>query len=414
VNFLNSTFPDTDRHFYLDTKLNSYHDGIEGISTNIDETVLYFQSQIESYEHVVLIGVSSGGYAAILFGSLLNHHSLRVVAFIPQTVRINSTGVNETYRDLLPWMNPKTHYYLYGDLSMASDPYHCISHCTRVAHLPHVYVCSLPKLNLREWRDSGKLKSLLVNISCTVWKPPKEWENYLERFLTQPLPPIPQNTTRYCVIVEPRCSPYLERVIRNFIAILAPQGWGFILFHGVHNSFMVRKLGIRQSLLHVENLTPMEYNDLLCSSSFWENLISQWNCHHCLIFQCDTLLLRGDLERFLQYDYVGAPWNFNFSRVGNGGLSLRKVSTMIEICRTCPRYIRNNSTKELCRLDNEDIYFAFYLERMHFRVPTVKIASEFSVETIYYNQPCGLHQPHFDQFPSHWRDELFVGISFNI
>jgi hypothetical protein len=52
-----------------------------------------------------------------------------------------------------------------------------------------------------------------------------------------------------------------------------------------------------------------------------------------LIFQLDTLLseqYKNNIYNFLDYDYVGAPWAFNH-KVGNGGLSLRKKSKMLEI-----------------------------------------------------------------------------------
>ena len=67
----------------MDKNRNSYHNGIVGISNNIDETLPHLQAQIAPYSNVIFLGVSSGGYAAILFGSLLNVKS--VLAFIPQT-----------------------------------------------------------------------------------------------------------------------------------------------------------------------------------------------------------------------------------------------------------------------------------------------------------------------------------------
>lgn len=76
-----------------------------------------------------------------------------------------------------------------------------------------------------------------------------------------------------------------------------------------------------------------------------------------LIFQTDTLLLKGDSKGkggildFIDYDYIGAPWHVTANAgsniwlrrtqrhgglregVGNGGLSLRDVPTMLRIAQ---------------------------------------------------------------------------------
>ena len=61
---------------------------------------------------------------------------------------------------------------------------------------------------------------------------------------------------------------------------------------------------------------------------------------HLLIFQTDSILCansRQTLNDFLDYDWVGAPWDPEGKYGGNGGLSLRKVSTIIDILRNQER-----------------------------------------------------------------------------
>ena len=41
------------------------------------------------------------------------------------------------------------------------------------------------------------------------------------------------------------------------------------------------------------------------------------------------------------------------------------------------------------------------------KIPTIDIAKQFSVETIFYQDPCGMHKPHLDKFESR---EEFVRI----
>jgi hypothetical protein len=59
-----------------------------------------------------------------------------------------------------------------------------------------------------------------------------------------------------------------------------------------------------------------------------------------LIFQTDSMLCansRQSLNNWLDYDWVGAPWNPNGRFGGNGGLSLRRVSSIIDVLRNQER-----------------------------------------------------------------------------
>lgn len=65
------------------------------------------------------------------------------------------------------------------------------------------------------------------------------------------------------------------------------------------------------------------------------NLTNHVDTSHCLIIQPDSYIINPEMwdETWLQYDYIGAPWEYsndayvdpwgNHQRVGNGGFSLR-------------------------------------------------------------------------------------------
>jgi predicted esterase YcpF (UPF0227 family) len=91
MNFLNTHFKDVDMY------RKHYHKGINGISIDIDSTVNYLKDQVQKYKNVIFIGVSSGGYAAILFGSLVK--VTKVIAFAPQTI-VRRDGYDKRYVDL--------------------------------------------------------------------------------------------------------------------------------------------------------------------------------------------------------------------------------------------------------------------------------------------------------------------------
>ena len=162
VNLFEKHFQDLDQYFFNDIHRASYHKGIEGISTTIDETVEYLKNVIRPYKRVIFVGVCSGGYAAILLGSLLNVNT--VLAFIPQTHR-RAIDIDEKYRDSIPYMNTTTKYVIYGDLSVKNpvDPHH-ISHCDRIANQLNTTVIRKDIIIFKKLKEDGELFTILYNI----------------------------------------------------------------------------------------------------------------------------------------------------------------------------------------------------------------------------------------------------------
>ena len=227
------------------------------------------------------------------------------------------------------------------------------------------------------------------------------WSNYLNQF---DLPSsyfqnIPTKTNKFCVIIEPRKMEILIKVIKNFMYLLQNKGWGLIVVHGTDNEEFVKSglsgwKNVHYIKLNVPNLTPTTFDRLLTGSTlFWDKLL-KIGCEKSLFFQSDAVLLKDNVDDFINYDYVGAPWPTNLFRqtinVGNGGLSLRDTSTMIEIINSC---------KNICT--HEDVYFGYGCIKLNKKVPTIEEAMKFSVETIYYNDPCGMHKPQIERFPSY-------------
>ena len=83
-----------------------------------------------------------------------------------------------------------------------------------------------------------------------------------------------------------------------------------------------------------------EYSHLLETVAFYDRFK---NSKYILICQLDCLIFSNNLDHWLSknYDYIGAPWFKNLLndssgglwRVGNGGLSLRKVESHLKVLR---------------------------------------------------------------------------------
>jgi hypothetical protein len=83
--------------YFRDLNQAWYHQGIAGIANNIDEIANFLINQIskQNVKYTVIAGNSMGGYAALLFGWLIN--ATRVLAFSPQT--FITTALRLYYRD---------------------------------------------------------------------------------------------------------------------------------------------------------------------------------------------------------------------------------------------------------------------------------------------------------------------------
>lgn len=194
-------------------------------------------------------------------------------------------------------------------------------------------------------------------------------------------------TTEKCtaVIVEPREHKALSFVIENALENL-PENWDVIIMHGNTNKDFVLDIldkdlsdykdRITTKNLPVDNLTIPEYNRLLTSTEFYDNIPTEI----FLIFQTDSVICNENrqlLGDFMEYDYVGAPWK---DAVGNGGFSLRRKSKALETLSQC----KYNG-------ENEDVYFANPC--IDISKPSLEQAKFFSTEAIYSETSFGVHKP---------------------
>ena len=168
------------------------------------------------------------------------------------------------------------------------------------------------------------------------------------------------------------------------------------------------------------NLSVTEYNKLLTSLNFWEILKGE----KILIYQEDSFIFKNNIMDFIKWDYIGAPLplgtNDTPNSVGNGGLSLRTRSIMIEVIKkispTDTNY--NSSTINYMKINGlnyppEDVYFSKNIQEFNIgKVSHWNIASEFSSESHYNNNSFGGHK--FWISNSNWVQHLSNSIFFKI
>lgn len=210
------------------------------------------------------------------------------------------------------------------------------------------------------------------------------------------------------VLIEPRDHANTEFVLKVASEFFSKLGHGLFIVHGCTNGDFMKTVACKDienvgflELPGVDNLPIPAYNALLMSKNFWRSLPHE----NIVVFQTDVIFLHSGADLLADfvnnYDYIGAPWwNMdpftgmlccpeNASKVsgrimdhsyvcetgpdciGNGGLSYRKKSAMIEAIETCKGTI---GTK------NEDVFFAVAMKRLEKRLPKRSKAMEFSIE----------------------------------
>ena len=131
---------DVNKIYIRDLSQTWYHSGLPGISKNIDETASFLKRTINEsgMEKVVVIGNSMGGYAAILFGVLIQadiihaftpHTNISDEKFIryKQQIRNVHSNFSNTYFDLkklLKFNNNQADIHLYYDTNDQLDEIH--------------------------------------------------------------------------------------------------------------------------------------------------------------------------------------------------------------------------------------------------------------------------------------------------
>ena len=192
------------------------------------------------------------------------------------------------------------------------------------------------------------------------------------------------------IIIEPRKHRALSFVVKNVLENL-PQAWTIRIYHGTENRTFVENLlatdlATHRARITLENLgvpdlpSARAYSEILLSKKFTEGIPTET----FLVFQTDSMINPRNshlLQKFLKYDYVGAPWKHG--GVGNGGFSLRRRSKMLQVLAGYP---------DNPKIDHEDILFSSGSRLVRLAKPSAEEAKEFSMETVYTEKSFGIHR----------------------
>jgi hypothetical protein len=261
----------------------------------------------------------------------------------------------------------------------------------------------------------------------TICKTPKE---LFDDFISEELPRLralgpmavapPGSTSNVALLIEPRCHPCLEHVIRNAMMLLngwaakGSGGWQLQVFHGTDNLGFLREPFTSSELAHiqfvsleVDNLSNLAHNELMCTHWLWSRAAAE----RVLIFQTDSLICKaGGIDAFQGWDYIGAPWRLDdlwcagkpwlTSVGGNGGFSLRSRERTLA-CIDLVGYVRGQS---------EDVYYTEAMPKVGGMIADRAAGLAFSVESVWAPEPFAFHAA-YKWLNSEQMAELLSGIS---
>ena len=244
---------------------------------------------------------------------------------------------------------------------------------------------------------------------------------YLDYIRNIELPEIPKRTNYEAVLIEFRCFLHLEFVLRNTINKLGNKWCHTIVCGNINYEFvkeMAQKISENINVINsgYDNMDQNDYSIYLTTKDFW-NLLSG---EKVLIYQEDTCVFKKNIDEFINFDYIGAPWRKNQddtpNRVGNGGFSLRTRQCMLDVINkvSLKHSDANESTLEYMRNFGleylpEDVYFSLNMQKYNIGVVSDwETARRFSIETVYYDDSFAGHN--FWLCDKNWKEKLYTTV----
>ncbi|KAF7554753.1 hypothetical protein G7046_g6722 [Stylonectria norvegica] len=157
------------------------------------------------------------------------------------------------------------------------------------------------------------------------------------------------NASKVALLIENRPNPILAPLMLYFMSVV-PADWRFRFMgspesvaaintsYAIRNQVKAGKLDLTFIPQNMSTAGQEMISRFLTTLWLYETVLqpAEW----LLIFQTDSVLCansKHNLDDFLEYDWIGAPWNPNARWGGNGGLSLRRVSRIIEVLQNQKR-----------------------------------------------------------------------------
>jgi hypothetical protein len=208
------------------------------------------------------------------------------------------------------------------------------------------------------------------------------------------------------VIVERRSHPNWWFLLRN-ILWAAPHFSLYIFCSDQNINFVKALLGDKLKDVHViqwyEGFASRQegkdqYSVTFKLPSFYKHI----DAEYMLGIQTDTYLRHKIPDGIFMSDFYGSPWAWMPEKPGGGGLIVRKIQTMIDLCERA----------NYCGPDNEDGWLGDKIVEYGYTFPPLEVRAHIFSENFPVPDPIGVHQfwTFLENFkienPSEFKDHL--------
>jgi len=199
---------------------------------------------------------------------------------------------------------------------------------------------------------------------------------------------FPKKSRYALVIVERRCHPNWWFILRN-IAWAAPYCSLYIFCSDTNQAVLQSYLGDKADTVHLipwftgdvsRDEGRIQTNITFKTAEFYKMI----DAEYMLRFEMDTYFLQKVPETIFVGDFYGSPWGWVPDRPGGGGLTVRKLSAMIDICE---------KDRELIDPSGEDAWIGNAILKHGYSVPPIEFRSQVFLENSPPRSiPIGIHQ----------------------
>lgn len=197
---------------------------------------------------------------------------------------------------------------------------------------------------------------------------------------------FPEKSRHAWVIVERRCQPNMWFLLRN-IAWAAPHLSLYIFCSDENYEFIKALLGDKVKTVHIIKwfkgfATRQEGKDQYAQTFKLPGFYKHIDAEYMLRAEPDTYLRHKIPDSIFTSDFYGAPWNWNPDMPGGGGIHVRKIKTMIDLCSKF-----NN-----IGLEGEDAWLGEQIMENKYTFPDFDTRKNIFSENFPVDDPIGVHQ----------------------
>jgi hypothetical protein len=199
---------------------------------------------------------------------------------------------------------------------------------------------------------------------------------------------FPKKSKYALVIVERRCHPNWWFILRN-VAWAAPYCSLYIFCSDLNIDVIRSYLGDKAENVNVipwfqGNVGREEGKNQTNTTFKLENFYKTIDAEYMLRFEMDTYFLQKVPTDIFVGDFYGAPWLWAPDKPGGGGLTVRNISAMIDIC---------NKEQKNINPFGEDDWIGSAILKHGYSVPSFEFRTQIFLENhMSLVCPIGIHQ----------------------